>query len=614
MSMSDAGSGSVRSSRARPLPCLAGPSGLEPLHSKVANSAARNPFSYGFVISVHESEYAFLHFLFGLFHLAANDISNQLGVCAEAQTLPGKHHHIETTSTELAHGSPEPSITSKLATLTEPELVRYKIEYAGRESGSVFVDGRRAPLDTSKEHPVFEYVDVRLPSKDTVDTRTKQEDISKTDNGKGHAYINILSPSVAEALRCVVDYFPDLDFSENIIKIPEPYSVFVFFEKELTEYRERVAKLAQVESSTCPNRWAAKHIAIVQDFTTSHGRTSTTTFTITASTSPMLSRPYNSNLSRAPQTPTNSACGISMPTLPGLVPWKLRWRYSRFAGEKRTPELRAFPCEYLRFADDIDEEEVAAVKQYFVNRGKKWYNLRRGVRCSHFDGFTIIFPRRDFTIAQGAERRVLSPGLKQPSGPLRICTCADCGDNLPARSGAQVLGLYQDIGVKPETIEANLLMWFKAAENWGAIMLIDEADIYMEQRQIHYPEFEDEDRDRLWDTFFHKLEEDREATMRITQTAKDYVQSQELRALRWNGREIRNAFQVAVALAEAKNQKDKEGRVVIQSDHIKASVHMSREFGGYLAKVHKGDLSKRASLLGNRYDAFGKEASGTTKY
>ncbi len=116
-------------------------------------------------------------------------------------------------------------------------------------------------------------------------------------------------------------------------------------------------------------------------------------------------------------------------------------------------------------------------------------------------------------------------------------------------------------------------------------MLIDEADIYMEQRQvqdiernhlvagflraleyykgilflttnrvgtfdeafmsrihiqIHYPEFTDEERDRLWDTFFHKLEDDRETTMRITQPAKDYVQSQELRALKWNGREIRN--------------------------------------------------------------------------
>ena len=123
------------------------------------------------------------------------------------------------------------------------------------------------------------------------------------------------------------------------------------------------------------------------------------------------------------------------------------------------------------------------------------------------------------------------------------------------------------------------------AESWGAIMLIDEADIYMEQRQvqdikrnhlvaafiraleyfkgilflttnrvgifdeafisrihiqIYYPEFQDEDRVKVWDTFFLKLEEDREATMRILQSTKDYVQSEELRALRWNGREIRN--------------------------------------------------------------------------
>jgi hypothetical protein len=348
-------------------------------------------------------------------------------VNAEAQVLPGKYHHIETTSTELAHGSPEPSIISKLATLTEPELVRYRIEYAGRESGSVFVDGRRAQLDTSKEHPVFEYVDVRLSSKDTVDASTKEEDISKTDNGKGHAYINILSPAVAEALRCVVDYFPNLDFSENIIKIPEPYSVFVFFEKELTEYRERVAKLAQVESSTCPNRWAAKHIAIVQDFVREatqkavdaerarHAR-GYATFDMLW----LLYKPgadvYYDFYDYGEHEPYVVST-VKFELVNGATDsyelglWKIdadsTWvgpleddrEVQRFAGEKRIPELRAFPCEYLRFADDIDEEEVAAVKQYFVNRGKKWYNLRRGVRCCHFDGFTTSYPRRDVSIA-----------------------------------------------------------------------------------------------------------------------------------------------------------------------------------------------------------------------
>ena len=259
-----------------------------------------------------------------------------------------------------------------------------------------------------------------------------------------------------------------------------------------------------------------------------------------------------------------------------------------------------------------------------------------------------------------------------------VLTCVECIAELTERP---LLSLTcTDIGVRPEMVESNLVRWFKAAESWGAIILIDEADIYMEERrvqdiernhlvagflraleyykgilflttnrvgtfdeafmsrihvQIHYPNFDDEERDRLWDTFFEKLEEDRETTMRITQSAKDYVQSQEMRSLEWNGREIRNceysedfvsssrglthiarsAFQVSVALAEAQAQKDKEGRILIKSDHIKATVQMSREFRNYLVKVHKGDLSKRASLMGNRYDAYGKDVSiSTDKY
>ena len=116
-------------------------------------------------------------------------------------------------------------------------------------------------------------------------------------------------------------------------------------------------------------------------------------------------------------------------------------------------------------------------------------------------------------------------------------------------------------------------------------MLIDEADIYMEERQtqdlnrkhlvagflraleyfkgilflttnrvgtfdeafisrihvpIYYAEFQDEQRIKIWGRFSEKLEEDREATMRILQSTKDYIQSQELQELKWNGREIRN--------------------------------------------------------------------------
>lgn len=154
-------------------------------------------------------------------------------------------------------------------------------------------------------------------------------------------------------------------------------------------------------------------------------------------------------------------------------------------------------------------------------------------------------------------------------------------------TGRPLLSLTcSDIGVNPEEIEDNLRKWFKMAESWGAIMLIDEADIYMEQRQvqdiernhlvagflraleyfkgilflttnrvgifdeafmsrihvqIHYLDFTEDQRDQLWNNVFDKLEDDRESTMRITESAREYVTSSvDLKGLGWNGREIRN--------------------------------------------------------------------------
>lgn len=42
-----------------------------------------------------------------------------------------------------------------------------------------------------------------------------------------------------------------------------------------------------------------------------------------------------------------------------------------------------------------------------------------------------------------------------------------------------------DIGVLPKEVESNLLLWMKRARRWGAILLIDEADIYLEERTAH---------------------------------------------------------------------------------------------------------------------------------
>lgn len=39
-----------------------------------------------------------------------------------------------------------------------------------------------------------------------------------------------------------------------------------------------------------------------------------------------------------------------------------------------------------------------------------------------------------------------------------------------------------DIGVDPDDIESNLAQQFRTAKSWGAVLLIDEADIFMERR------------------------------------------------------------------------------------------------------------------------------------
>ena len=42
-----------------------------------------------------------------------------------------------------------------------------------------------------------------------------------------------------------------------------------------------------------------------------------------------------------------------------------------------------------------------------------------------------------------------------------------------------------DLGHEPEPLERNLLQFFKNAHAWDAIVLLDEADVYLEQRSTH---------------------------------------------------------------------------------------------------------------------------------
>ncbi|RAR16577.1 P-loop containing nucleoside triphosphate hydrolase protein [Stemphylium lycopersici] len=151
-----------------------------------------------------------------------------------------------------------------------------------------------------------------------------------------------------------------------------------------------------------------------------------------------------------------------------------------------------------------------------------------------------------------------------------------------------------DLGHEPDPLEQSLLRYFKRATDWDAIVLLDEADVYLEQRstrdlkrnsivsvlknptvflraldyfqgilflttnrvghfdeafmsRIHlslgYELLNDESRSKIWDNLFKKLREDHKRggpQINYEYDAKSFVKSHEVQVLKWNGREIRN--------------------------------------------------------------------------
>jgi hypothetical protein len=219
-----------------------------------------------------------------------------------------------------------------------------------------------------------------------------------------------------------VDYYPKVDLSGKIIKIYEPYEVFVFFEHKLDEYRKRLECDNPEASATCANRYAYKHIAIAQAFVKERIQDNVDAERgrhqrgyVTFDMLWLLYKPGSdcyldihnvgehepfvvSNVAFDFTNGTTNSYEISYWDIDAdsnyVGPCMVSNTIGRFAGEKNITTLRGFPCEYLHFMKDVDEGSLKDIRNHFVNRGKKWYGLRRKRRCVLFDGFTASFPRR----------------------------------------------------------------------------------------------------------------------------------------------------------------------------------------------------------------------------
>ena len=155
--------------------------------------------------------------------------------------------------------------------------------------------------------------------------------------------------------------------------------------------------------------------------------------------------------------------------------------------------------------------------------------------------------------------------------------------------------------------------------------LIDEAFKSRIHMALFYPWLDDTQTQRIWSTFIRraqKAQENLEINEReILDFAREHLQKQvqslhgqgpDKTAPGWNGRQIKNAFMSAIALAqyEAKEKQLKSGatgqpRIVLTRTHFSTVARASEQFEAYLWKVHQfTSSSKLAEKNKVRYDMY----------
>ncbi|KAJ5337097.1 uncharacterized protein N7506_005119 [Penicillium brevicompactum] len=183
-----------------------------------------------------------------------------------------------------------------------------------------------------------------------------------------------------------------------------------------------------------------------------------------------------------------------------------------------------------------------------------------------------------------------------------------------------------DIGTVETLVEENLVHWFNLAETWNAVLLVDEADVFLERRQnrdlarnglvsaflrrmeyfkgllflttnrvgqiddafisrihiaIEYQKLNEETRRKVWNGFFRKLKADRTSKIQIELGAKKWILDT-AGETQLNGRDIRNALQTAITLAEFEKQEDPEDDefqvTVVTTAHFQKVLGMVNQF------------------------------------
>ncbi|MCJ1285571.1 hypothetical protein MMC26_004912 [Xylographa opegraphella] len=225
-----------------------------------------------------------------------------------------------------------------------------------------------------------------------------------------------------------------------------------------------------------------------------------------------------------------------------------------------------------------------------------------------------------------------------------------------------------DIGETADDVDTKLRSTFQLAHKWGCVLLLDEADVFLQRRNktdlqrnsivsvflrvleyysgilflttnrigtldpafksrihmsLYYPSLDRDATREIWTWHIKNVMKNKKDIIvdkkEIFKFALAHFAELEEEKVVWNGRQIRNAFQTAVALAEYDAFKIKEKYNVEEKPHLKAShfelvAKASKDFDKYLQVVWGGlnenDLSRRAQeRAGNPRDHLSKGSS-----
>lgn len=148
---------------------------------------------------------------------------------------------------------------------------------------------------------------------------------------------------------------------------------------------------------------------------------------------------------------------------------------------------------------------------------------------------------------------------------------------------------------------------------------IDDAFVSRIHVAIGYPTLDAETRKKIWNGFFLKLIRERAGKVQIAPDAKKWVLDTTSKGqAELNGRDIRNALQTAITLAEFECEEDPDYNpslaIVVSKEHFQKVLEMSNKFHSYVTSIRREDERRRASGRGDRNDyGYGYDAESSSE-